>query len=218
MVNWRFEVSNHIIQKFGFKRYLEIGVHDPVHCFDKVNAETKHSVDPGLDIKRSGLDFPNKATYKFTSDDFFTRLEASELDLSPDYKWDVIFIDGLHVASQVERDILNGLNHLSPNGVIVLHDGYPFMSGFSHDRVIEDFIKPLWNGTVWKAIYKLRATRSDLITNTLLIDEGVSLVKRGESELIPFNNPFYEYTYMSHHAKEDLGLISPNDLDKWLDE
>ena len=117
----RIDVINSIINRFGGKRYLEIGVRNTEDCFDKIVCKVKHSVDPGLEAK------VNNATYKFTSDDFFSKLRSKKLDIPAHYKWDVIFIDGLHLAYQVERDVDNALGHLNPGGVIVMHDCYPFL-------------------------------------------------------------------------------------------
>ena len=40
---------------------------------------------------------------------FFTNLKGGKI-LNPKIKFDVIFIDGLHLAEQVERDIENSLD------------------------------------------------------------------------------------------------------------
>ena len=88
----RIEIINAIIKKNNFKRYLEIGVRNPDHCFNKIECETKHSVDPGYEFSE------NPVTYKYTSDEFFSLLEKGKLDLHRYYEWDVIFIDGLHLS------------------------------------------------------------------------------------------------------------------------
>lgn len=207
----RIQVINTIISKFNLNKYLEIGVRYPEDCFNHIKATIKHSVDPGYENP------DNSATYKFTSDDFFTKLENGYLDLSPDCKWDVIFIDGLHLSYQVEKDVLNSLNHLSENGVIVLHDCNPFMYEDNYTRLIEDFWGQKWNGTVWKTIYKLKASRSDLKICTLDIDQGVGLIKRGSQSLIPFDNPYFEYKIFQKNLIRDLNLISSSGLDNWLE-
>ena len=76
------------------------------------------------------------------------------MNLSTTYEWDIIFIDGLHISTQVEKDVKNSLNHLSKHGIIVLHDCNPFLNEDSYTRVIEDYWGQMWNGTVWKAVYK----------------------------------------------------------------
>ena len=52
------------------------------------------------------------------SDDYFSSLDKT-------IKYDLIFIDGLHLEHQVDKDINNSLNHLSENGVIIIHDCNP---------------------------------------------------------------------------------------------
>jgi len=208
----KHQVINHIIGKYNFTNYLEIGVRYVEDCFNHISCSTKHSVDPGYENPN------NPATYKFTSDSFFTQLEHNYLDLPPNYKWDVILIDGLHLSYQVEKDILNSLNHLSENGFIILHDCNPFLNEDSYTRVIEDYWGQMWNGTVWKAIYKLKASRSDLDVCTLNIDEGTGLIRRGHQELVPFDNPFFEYRLFQKNLVRDLNLIDVNDLDNWLNK
>ena len=70
------------------RSYLEIGVRDRRHNFDKIKADVKHGVDPA----------PRRpVTHHMTSDEFFERGLAST--------YDVVFIDGLHLDYQVERDV-----------------------------------------------------------------------------------------------------------------
>ena len=57
------------------------------------------------------------AIIRATSDDFFT--------LFPDSRFDLIFIDGLHHADQVKKDLVNSFRQLNPGGVIVMHDCNP---------------------------------------------------------------------------------------------
>lgn len=214
MIINRIQVINTIISKYNFYNYLEIGVRFPEDCFNYINAINKRSVDPGYENPI------NPATYPFTSDDFFAKLENGYLDLSSDFKWDVIFVDGLHLSYQVEKDILNSLNHLSERGVIVLHDCNPFMYEDNYTRLIEDFWgqgQP-WNGTVWKTIYKLKTSRPDLNICTLDIDEGVGLIKRGNQELIPFDNPYFEYRIFQKNLQRNLNLLSPSELNNWLEK
>ena len=111
---------------------------------------------------------------------FFKLLENKELNLSTTYKWDIVFIDGLHISNQVEKDILNSLNHLSENGVIVLHDCNPPNLWMAREDYIIDGIAHGWNGTVWKSIYKLRATQPDLFVCVVDTDYGIGIIKRGK--------------------------------------
>lgn len=210
----RIDVINSIINRFGGKRYLEIGVRNTEDCFDKIVCKVKHSVDPGLEAK------VNNATYKFTSDDFFSKLRSKKLDIPAHYKWDVIFIDGLHLAYQVERDVDNALGHLNPGGVIVMHDCYPFLYDPNPARLIEDYWGQAWNGTVWKVMHKMVSLRSNVRACTLDIDEGVGIVVRNDSKtagIVP-NNYFYEYKVLAENAKRDLNIIEHGNLLDWLEE
>ena len=207
----RIDTINQIQEKHNFSKYLEIGVRNTKDCFDHIQCPIKHSVDPGFESKN------NLATYKTTSDNFFTELKSNKLDLSPDYKWDIIFIDGLHLSYQVEKDILNSLNHLSENGVIALHDCNPFLYEDKRTRLIEDYWGQVWNGTVWKTIYKLKTSRSDLSICTVNLDEGVSLIKRGSQKLIPFKNPYFEYRIFQKEVDIALNTIEFSQLSNWLE-
>lgn len=209
----RYDIINSIIQQNGFKKYLEIGVCDPSVCFDKIICESKDSVDPGVEYT------VNPVTYPFTSDEFFKLLSNGELDKIYDYKWDVIFIDGLHISDQVLRDVVNSLQHLNPNGYILLHDcNPPDIFHAREDYYVNGQQRP-WNGTVWKALYYLRAN-SDLDICTVNTDWGVGIVRNSSDQkrpIIPFDNNFYEYNAMAANRKAHLGLIEVSELQDWLD-
>jgi hypothetical protein len=200
----RIDIINTIIQKNNFDKYLEIGLRNPEDCFNHIQCETKHSVDPGYETEQ------NEATYKYTSDEFFSLLEKGELDLNPYYQWDVIFIDGLHLSWQVEKDISRALRNLNYDGTIVVHDCNP--PDIYHAR--EDYsdhstpAEGAWCGTVWKAIYKMRCQRSDLKIFVVDSDYGCGIVKNGMSETIPFDNPYFEYNIFSKNRQKYLNLKS----------
>jgi hypothetical protein len=198
----RYDIINELVSKFNYKTYLEIGVRNPNECFNLINCVIKHSVDPGYENTNEDIN------YKYTSDSFFNLLENNELDIQSTYKWDIIFIDGLHISTQVERDIKNSLNHLNKNGTIVLHDCNPSELWYAREDYMVDGVYHGWNGTVWKAIYKLRATRPDLFVCTVDTDYGVGIVRYGNQNCCPFDNPFYEYRHFETNKKEYLNLIS----------
>ena len=198
----RYEIINSLIKKNGFKSYLEIGVANPKDCFDFIECERKDSVDPGVEFKE------NPVKYKMTSDEFFHLLNTNNLDNHPDFKWDLIFIDGLHISTQVMKDILNSLNHLSWNGYILLHDCNPPSIHLAREDYYVNGRQEEWNGTVWKAIYWLKSNRADLTVDVVDTDWGVGIVSKAPSQPVPFDNPFYEYNQMCNNRKRDLGLIS----------
>lgn len=135
----RYEVVNHFTTKFKNCRYLEIGSLRR-ECFQKINAEVKEDVEP----------FPQGfvPTYEMTSDRFFENHKyVFENNTIKFRKYDVIYIDGLHLCEQVIADVKNASEYLNPNGYIILHDCYPKEEG-------EQEREPVvlnWMGDVWKA-------------------------------------------------------------------
>jgi hypothetical protein len=211
-MNERIDIINHIISKYNFKNYLEIGVRDLNDCFNKIICENKESVDPGYEVDE------NLATYKMTSDDFFKNLSDNKLNKKWDYTWDVIFIDGLHYAYQVERDIMNSLKHLSGNGIIVIHDCNP-PDEYHARSDYYDFSTPAkgsWNGSVWKAIYEIRRSRTDLDCCTINKDYGVSLIRRGKQKLCDIENKFFDWHIFEKNREKILNLIEIEEYDNWL--
>ncbi|MDB4962781.1 MAG: hypothetical protein JWP01_2780 [Myxococcales bacterium] len=189
----RTDLLNHLARSRSCRRYLEIGVRDRRHNFDKIQIEIKHGVDPN----------PRRpVTHPVTSDEFFRQRPAS----APGY--DLVFIDGLHLAAQVEKDVENSLAALAPGGAIVLHDCNPLTA----DAQTDDYDgKKHWNGTVWKAWAKLRATRTDLQMCVVDIDEGCGVIERGTQAVYPLPSTTFEdltYDLLASSRRELLNLIS----------
>ena len=122
-----------------------------------------------------------------TSDVFFENLKGDKLKINSRTKFDVIFIDGLHISNQVDKDILNSLEFLSEKGVVILHDCNP--PSEYHQREAYDFenspARNFWNGTTWKAFYKLRHT-NDLYSICFDCDWGVGVISKKQYPF--FNN------------------------------
>lgn len=207
----RFEVINALIRnRFADScNYLEIGVCNPSLCFDKIIASSKMSVDPCLEYSSFQPDF------KMTSDNFFKSLQNGDTHLEKDFKWDVIFIDGLHLAEQVFRDIQNSLLHTKENGIIVLHDCNPpswLRTHSDHEYFLQN-VKP-WNGTVWKAFYYTK-TQSQYKMYTVDTDYGVGVIDKSvEAKPIEHDNVFFEYINLKRNQEKHLGLI---DVEKFVD-
>lgn len=192
--------------------YLEIGVRNPDHNYSHIRSHKKYSVDPGVEFEANPVDF------KLTSDDFFEQLRSAKI-LTPDTKFDVIFVDGLHLADQVDRDIENALDFVEHDGFVVLHDCNPPTEW--HAR--EEFYYHLspaelaWNGTTWKAFYKWR-TNSTVYSCCVDTDYGVGIIskKRSIGNSMAQRNPFYEYKVLAANRAEHLGLISFGELQQRL--
>ncbi|TDY64768.1 methyltransferase family protein [Algibacter lectus] len=206
---YRYDIINHILSTF--KRptvYLEIGVRYLEDNFNKIEANTKYSVDPGVENSDNPVDF------KVTSDVFFNGLESNKL-LDNNTKFDVIFIDGLHLAEQVERDIENALKFLNDDGFIVLHDCNP-PTEFHASETYEYRLSPskdFWNGTTWKAFFKYRQN-PNLFSCCIDTDWGVGIISRSKNigEPTKIKNAYFEYKVFSSNRKESLNLMSFNDF------
>ena len=106
----RTEIINALIEKHDYKSFLEIGVNNGINM-KGVECKDKIGVDPAPTPEGEAY-----TTHKMTSDDYF---------LTNVRKFDIIFVDGLHHADQVYKDIKNGLDHLNKGGAIVCHDMSP---------------------------------------------------------------------------------------------
>ncbi|MGB5782711.1 MAG: class I SAM-dependent methyltransferase [Eudoraea sp.] len=209
----RTKVINFLLSLFKSETcYLEIGVRNPGDNYNHINADTKYSVDPGLEYKASSIDF------KMTSDSFFDKLNNNEI-LSKDIKFDVIFIDGLHLAEQVDLDIKNALDYIKDDGFIVLHDCNPPTEW--HAREDYDYknspAQGYWNGTTWKAFLKSRFN-PNLNSCCIDTDWGVGILSKKHpiGDSIKNTNPFYEYKVFDKNRKSSLNPIGFDELKKIL--
>lgn len=185
----RTQLLNYLVREHGYTRYLEIGVRNPRDNFDHVKVEQKQGVDPA-----------SNTTFRMTSDAFFAQLPEGE-------RFDLVFVDGLHLAEQVEKDVANSLRHLAPGGTIVLHDCNPPTERAQVENYVEG---TKWNGTVWKAIAALRGTRRDLFVGVIDMDEGCGVVRPGRQvPYAPWPPPgALDYAYLENNRRELLNLIS----------
>lgn len=195
----RTEVINHLITKYGYKKYLEIGIAYG-ECIDSIRIEHKDGVDPNPQC--------SSVNYPITSDQFFANLPS-------DYKYDIIFIDGLHLHEQVIKDVDNSLNHLSEGGIILLHDCNPeeeYLQVRNYDP------HRAWTGDVWKTVLHYRRSRKDLSVAVINIDWGIGLIKRGSQDLYicdPHHDSLIEYDYSFLH-KDRTNLLNLINVEKFL--
>jgi hypothetical protein len=195
VISTRTHLLNRIIATHRYRNYLEIGVRDPRQNFDRIRAPgIKHGVDP---VPLAPI------THPMTSDAFFAQSAGW---------YDLVFIDGMHLAEQVEKDVVNALAHLNDNGTIVLHDCNPLTA----DAQTEDYDgHKHWNGTVWKAWVKLRAQRDDLAMVVVDIDEGCGVIRRGHQQRIALARSEYaaiEYEWLARDRAHILNLVSVEDF------
>ena len=201
----RTEIINFLLNFLGRETlYLEIGVRNPADNFNHINSKTKYSVDPGVEFKQNPVDF------KMTSDAFFENLRGGNV-LDANLKFDVIFIDGLHLAEQVDRDIQNALAFIKDDGFIVLHDCNPPSEWHARDE--HNYrLSPAgnnWNGTTWKAFVKWRQN-PEVFSCCIDTDWGVGVISKTIDIGQSYNgdNEFYEYSNLREHRVSQLNLIS----------
>ena len=188
---FRWDLIDYLIQRNKFENYLEIGCDDD-QLFSKVNIRNKIGVDPvsGGNIRKK-------------SDDFFSTNKD---------KFDLVFIDGLHIYEQVKKDILNSLKCLKKNGIILVHDCMP--DSLSKQAVPRYKMK--WNGDVWKAIVDLRQ-REDLEIYTCEIDEGIGIItKKKNTSILKLDKPVKKLKFKDYfnNYKEYLRIIKLSDFKK----
>ena len=187
----RLDMINYFIKKNNYKSYLEIGC-DKNQIFSQITLNKKIGVDPysGGNVRK-------------TSDDFFK--ENAE-------KFDLIFIDGLHVYDQVKKDIINSINFLNKEGVILVHDCLPDTIG---KQAVQRY-KMQWNGDVWKAIVDLRQ-REDLEIHTCFVDQGIGIIKKQiNSSILKINKKTQDLKFSDfyHNHKEYLKKINLDEFKK----
>lgn len=190
----RTDLLNHLAEKYQLKRYLEIGVQNPAQNFDKINCPYKISVDPD----------PNaNATIQKTSDEYFTaEIGLNEQFPSLQKNYDLIFIDGLHTAEQVQKDFENALQVLTPNGFIVLHDCNPEKE--EHTIVPRPTKTGHWNGSCYKFAASFQGSPH---VHTVDIDNGCMVIQK-KAGLRWSKVDYILWDYFDEYRKEILNLIS----------
>jgi hypothetical protein len=194
----RSDAINHLIEKNGYKKYLEIGVAGGGN-YNLIKCDYKTNVDPCFDDK-DGQDISQVINH-MTSDDFFKITNET---------FDIIFIDGLHTYEQVYTDIVNSLKVLEPNGSIICHDMLPPTEW--HQRQPDMFQKwEEWNGDCWKAIARLRTEEKDLKIHTINTDWGLGFIQKESNGNIPIAvslDKVLDYSFFENNKNELMNVIS----------
>lgn len=201
----RTEVLNYLISYLDREiSYLEIGVRNPNDNYNHIDTSLKYSVDPGIEFEENPVDF------KLTSDVFFEKLRNNTV-LSSQIKFDLIFIDGLHLAEQVDRDIENSLAFIKDDGFIVLHDCNPPTEWHTRNDYNYEFTPAelSWNGTTWKAFLKWRYN-TNIQSCCIDTDWGLGILSKKQpiGHSIKSTNPFYEIDDFLRNKKTLLNLLT----------
>ena len=196
----RYDIINWLIEKYGYKSYLEIGVADG-ECFEKIKGVVRTCVDPAEDAVAWA--------FHCTSDEYFSK----------SHRWaafDIIFIDGDHSWSQVMLDICNSINHLSSGGTIVVHDCNPPTADHAAEKPTvksDTGDHYLWNGTVWRAWVSMRMTSCVMQCRCVDADWGCGILQKGEQLKPPdLEIDDIPYELFAAHRKEYLNLITVDEF------
>lgn len=156
LIEWYAQQKGH-----GEATYLEIGCNRG-WLTGRIAPLVKHAV--GVDIKFFdewlAIDANNVMFVNESSDDFFDHHSKDSL-------YDIIFLDGSHEQVQVERDIVNSLEHLTEDGIILVHDTIP------PDVVHES---PTLCDNAYKAIPNIARWMPDLQIFTFPVRFGLTLI------------------------------------------
>lgn len=190
------EIINYLIEKKQYKSYLEIGVYNG-NNFNNVKCEHKECCDPCICDIHVNCD----VTYKMTSDEMFVQMPTNK-------KYDIIFIDGMHDESYVDRDIMNSMKHLNKNGIICLHDTFPCSkeSVKKYDTYADN--RGSWCGDVFKSILKLKETNLEYYTVNNN-DYGLGIIKYDSNfntDLTKIKTEYeYDDIFISSNTATELG-------------
>jgi hypothetical protein len=187
----RHDIINYLIDKYNLVNYLEIGVFKGENIREVI-ATHKDGVDPSAE----GFQAP-EVNYPITSDEFFDLIKGHDI------KYDIIFIDGLHHADQVDIDIKNSLNHLVDDGFIVMHDCNP--TSYEAQLIPRETIA--WNGDVWKSFVKFKTTYPSLKSCVIDTDFGVGVIQNG-TKINSGTFSITDYQQFDNNRKELLNLIT----------
>jgi len=162
----------------------------------------------------SSLRIKDERVFRMTSDDFFTGRKRMLVT----HGISVGLVDGLHTYEQSLRDVLNALEHLRPNGVILMHDCNPTTEFVAAPATsIDEMIKRdilgwdgSWSGDVWKAVVHLRSLRDDVNVFVLDCDTGIGVVTKGlPSDPLAFSEAeisAMDFDFLVSRRRELLGL------------
>lgn len=171
---------NNLAAIFNFKTYLEIGVCTGA-TFASVRMRHRTGVDPcfRFDVAPQ-LAIPDTWLITGTSNAFFNALRSNSIERYPsDMKWDLIFIDGLHVFEQALQDFNNSLAYAHDKTIWIFDDTIPsdpYASLRSMDTAYEyrrlaGLKSTAWQGDVFKCVFALHDFFPDFSYATV-IDNG----------------------------------------------
>lgn len=153
------------------KSYLEIGVQTGRSLAQALPGTISVGVDPAPMIGNVTIENPY-IIHQMTSDDFFANFQKVKTYA----RYDMVFIDGMHLIENVMRDYSNSVRWSHHRTVIIVDDVLPH----SVEIASRTPLPGDWTGDVWKifsilsAYADVNATLVDVAPTGLLIITGVN--------------------------------------------
>lgn len=160
---------NLLAKKYAFRRYLEIGVRAGA-TFCNVTMPHKTAVDPDFTFDTKTHSSEIISYYSEYSDDFFERLPErlqekpfKNFNFKKDFKFDIVYIDGMHTFEQSYKDFRNVLPYIHDRSIIIFDDTLPKdpWSAINNQekslfyRAMANIAGNAWNGDVYKTIFTI---------------------------------------------------------------
>lgn len=203
-MNPAHQISQNLLKEINGTSFLELGYKRP-KVFAQVECPLKVGVDPGSVHPHDVKDTDSVKLIRMTSDEFFEQ---------NDRMFDVILVDGLHLAGQFKKDIYNSLAALNENGYIVC----PHVNPPDEEYQVVPFTRQhAWAGDIWKTWVELRSTESKL--QMMCVDVkccGCGVISRGEQKLLDLQGAELVYKNLDKNRKEWLNLIDYKDYPQYL--
>ncbi|UDL91621.1 class I SAM-dependent methyltransferase [Mesorhizobium sp. PAMC28654] len=135
------------------EKYLEVGVADG-ETFFSVSIPSKTGVDPKFRFDAKSRESEGEHFCEMSSDDYFTGVARGT-------KFDIVFLDGLHVFPQTFRDFCNAIMFTGDNSLIIIDDtipsdvysSIPEVNLALATRTREGGTGAAWHGDIYKMIY-----------------------------------------------------------------
>ncbi len=158
---------NILAEKYSFRRYLEIGVRDGA-TFCNVEMPHKTAVDPNFVFDTSKHTSELITYYNETSDEFFDKFPDRRMqkpyynfNLNKDFKFDIIYIDGMHTFEQSYTDFRNTINYIHDT---LPRDPYSAVNNQEKSlfyRRLANIAQDPWHGDVYKTIFAIHDLHPD---------------------------------------------------------
>ena len=172
-----YEIIRELLNTSTSRYYLQVGVSNDRSFISLVaNYKVGLNMTPPTEFISQNLN-DSCVYHTTTSDDFFMHIHASSI------KFDVIFFSEPHEYEQAYRDIINALDHLSPDGVIIVRNCNPTNERIDINKE-RSITKGSYIGDVYKAIVRLRTFHDNVSVFTLDCDYGLAIITHGTSDLL----------------------------------